>query len=247
MLNMKNIIILSLACLVLVSCGQKQNASVPHDKTEKDAELPELKTTIFNVAGKSDLYTEPSETSSRIINPKTTELMGHPDYYSIDASCTVEVTDSVDGWYKVRVKEPYWLRDTHCGWVKKEVLETSDKAELNLRENIDYHFLKRNKKGNMNNLYFSYYLKFDEPSLLKVAKFFKQRHCPDEECNIYIYDTKDLMDIIDKYPLTDEEYLKVADHFIYSYDFSDSGQFYPFQDIKYKELGGKNWKKSPLK
>lgn len=99
----------------------------------------------------------------------------------------------------------------------------------------------------MNNLYFSYYLKFDEPSLLKVAKFFKQHHCPDEECNIYIYDTKDLMDIIDKYPLTDEEYLKVADHFIYSYDFSDSGQFYPFQDIKYKELGGKNWKKSPLK
>lgn len=242
---MKNLLLIAIFCLTLISCQQKSSAPAI-EPTAEETETPEPKTSIFNVIAESDLYSEPSESASRIVNAKATERLGHTDYCSVDASCIVEVTDSTEGWYKIRVKEPYWLSETHRGWVRKDVLESPDKAELNLRDNIDYHFLKRRKMGNMNNLYFSYYLPFDEKSLLKVAKSLKQRFSPDEDCNIYIYDTKDLMDIVDKYPLTDDEYLKVADHFIYSFDFSNNGQFYPFQDIKYKELGGKNWKKSPV-
>lgn len=239
--------LLSLALfLLLTSCGVKSTSSTSDTNAANTDTIPVLKPTIFNVVAKSYLYSEPSEEAAPLINEKATAKLGYTDYLSIDPSCVVEITDSTDNWYKIRVKVPEWLRNSHIGWVKKEVLESPDEAELNLAENIDYHFLKRSQQGNMKNLYFSYYHPFDEESLQKVAKHFKNKHCPDENCNIYIYDTKDLMDIIDKYPLSDKEYLDVADHFIYMYDFSQNGQFYPFQDIKYKELGGTNWKKKPL-
>jgi hypothetical protein len=49
------------------------------------------------------------------------------------------------------------------------------------------------------------------------------------------------------YPLGNKDYLKVADHFVAqsTFDMNDVW-LYPFQDIKYKELGGKNWKKRPI-
>lgn len=49
-----------------------------------------------------------------------------------------------------------------------------------------------------------------------------------------------------KYPLRGEEYIKVADVFVYSLAFDGTYSFYPFQDIQYKEFGGKNWKKEPI-
>jgi hypothetical protein len=47
--------------------------------------------------------------------------------------------------------------------------------------------------------------------------------------------------------LGNKDYLKVADHFVAqsTFDMNDVW-LYPFQDIKYKELGGKNWKKKPI-
>jgi hypothetical protein len=52
-----------------------------------------------------------------------------------------------------------------------------------------------------------------------------------------------------KYPLSDSEYLRIADQFIAesTFDAPNSVWMYPYQDIKYKELGGKNWKREPIK
>lgn len=242
---MKHLLLLILCCFAIISCRNNQT-NIPQQDTADSQEMPDFRASIFNVSSKTDLYSAPADTASRLINHKTTEVLGYTDYYSIDTSCTFEVIDSTDNWYKIQVIEPYWLKETHIGWIKKETLESPDKAKLNLKQNVDYHFLKRSKNGDMNNLYFAYHHPFDGATLLPVAKSLKETHCPDEDCNIYIYDTLDLMDIIDKYPLSNEEYLKVADHLIYSYDFYGSGQYYPLQDIKYKELGGKNWKHTPI-
>ena len=67
------------------------------------------------------------------------------------------------------------------------------------------------------------------------------------KCNIYIYSSDSVKDLMTKYPLQGEEYLKVADAFVYLLAFDGAYSFYPFQDIQYKEFGGKNWKKEPLK
>jgi hypothetical protein len=55
--------------------------------------------------------------------------------------------------------------------------------------------------------------------------------------------------LIDSYPLVKNDYLKMADHFVASssFDAPNSIMWYPFQDIQYKEYGGKNWKKEPIK
>ena len=65
---------------------------------------------------------------------------------------------------------------------------------------------------------------------------------------INIIDTKKIYPLIKEYLLKGEKYIKVADHFIAqsSFDCPSDVWWYPYQDIQYKEFGGKNWKKEPI-
>ena len=87
--------------------------------------------------------------------------------------------------------------------------------------------------------------KLNEPDLYDFAKAIQKQ--VGGKCNIYIYSSDSVKDLMTKYPLQGEEYLKVADAFVYLLAFDGAYSFYPFQDIQYKEFGGKNWKKEPLK
>lgn len=84
-------------------------------------------------------------------------------------------------------------------------------------------------------------------SLQDFVSKFRQEFCS-LQCNIWLYDNKAISSLVTKYPLSDKEYLSVADHFVASSSFDMTDVWlYPFQDIKYKELGGKNWKKPQIK
>lgn len=82
--------------------------------------------------------------------------------------------------------------------------------------------------------------------LIEIFKQVKNNECS-KNCNIKLYDSSDLYDLVFKYPLEKNEYLKVADHFVgaLTFDLKEEKNFlyYPFQDIQYKEYGWKNWKK----
>ena len=69
-----------------------------------------------------------------------------------------------------------------------------------------------------------------------------------KDCNINLFDDKSVSSLIDKYPLSNSEYIKVADHFIAlsSFETPNSFSWYPYQDFQYKEFGGKNWKKEEI-
>lgn len=85
-----------------------------------------------------------------------------------------------------------------------------------------------------------------QDSLQKFVDKFRQEHCL-IKCNINLYDDASVQPYIKKYPMPDKEYLLVADHYVAVSDFSVKDVFlYPYQDLKYKELGGKNWKKEPI-
>jgi len=89
--------------------------------------------------------------------------------------------------------------------------------------------------------------KHDKVLLQDFVDKFRKEFC-NRKCNISIYDDKSIKFLTTKYPLTDKEYLKFADHFVATSTFEmNDVSLYPFQDIKYKELGGKNWKKEPIK
>lgn len=90
--------------------------------------------------------------------------------------------------------------------------------------------------------------KFDESSVNALKKFCRQELCTGD-CNLSFYDTSGILDLIGVYPLGDKDYLRFADHFVASSSFdipNSPVSWYPYQDIKYKKLGGKNWKKPKL-
>ncbi len=87
----------------------------------------------------------------------------------------------------------------------------------------------------------------DEVTLNEFVISFRAEKCK-KDCNINLFDTKSIKKYIGKYPLDKSEYLEYADHFVASSNFdSPEVWLYPYQDIKYKNLGGKNWKKEPIK
>lgn len=75
---------------------------------------------------------------------------------------------------------------------------------------------------------------------------FKKKNCT-KECNLNVFDTPEIEPLLGVYPLPDSKYLYYADHYIGQMTFGgDEFWWYPFQDIKYKELGGQNWRKPPI-
>ena len=94
-------------------------------------------------------------------------------------------------------------------------------------------------------------IKFSDKRQERVKKFiekFRRQYCVNN-CNINIYDTKDVLPLTNKYPLEKQEYIQLADHFIAStsFDSPDVVLWYPYQDSQYEEYGGKNWKKEHSK
>ncbi|HRG88218.1 MAG TPA: hypothetical protein PLW44_04300 [Chitinophagales bacterium] len=88
---------------------------------------------------------------------------------------------------------------------------------------------------------------FNQASLTELIKKFKAEHCSGD-CNVMLYDSKEISHLLTKYPLENDEYILMADHFIADGLFgSDYVSWYPYQDFKYRDLGGKNWKKEPIK
>lgn len=89
--------------------------------------------------------------------------------------------------------------------------------------------------------------KYDKFTLQDFVDRFRQEYC-DMQCNVSIYDDISVKSLVTKYPLEDKEYLKMADHFVAASTFDMTEVWlYPYQDIKYKELGGNNWKKEKMK
>lgn len=68
------------------------------------------------------LHAGPSSKTPKLLNEKTTKIMGKPYYLQIDNSVTVIEDCTKAGWSKVRVHEPDWLRKSHIGWVPSSVL-----------------------------------------------------------------------------------------------------------------------------
>lgn len=130
----------------------------------------------------------------------------------------------------------------------KDNIDNIVKEEIKIEINNDYVILHKNVIGQCENIYIYYKSpQKDKLILEKISEKLQSELSTKSKCNLHIFDSDKLGDLIHKYPLSDSEYLKVADHFIFMYDFDKYGWYYPFQDIKYKELGGKNWKKEPIK
>lgn len=242
-------ILLIAVTLVVISCSNnKQTQQLIEDSASAVEAAPA--NNILPVIEDTELFDGPNSTT-KLVNHKATEMIGETQFLSIDESCTVRILDEKDGWYKIQVVTPDWLSQSHIGWVKKDVIgspeDDTKEEELSLKEGSDYIILADENIGAQNLYCYVNGNNLKKEELKKIALYIKDKHGSASKVNVHLYDSKKLGDLISKIHLNDNEYLKVADHYLYFLDFDNLGSFYPYQDIKYKELGGKNWKKEPIK
>ncbi len=248
--TMKISCITFLLSILLTSCiRQQEQYSQPQQTATEPVKTEDTDQTVYNVADLIYLYEFPSDTSNKVLHARLTELYGEPKYIDINESYKVKVDEVSGEWRKIHVEYPFMtkeVRKIYTGWVKADMLINPDSVPpIDLKEGIDYTLLKEVKLGNVYNYYYHYKGKdLSRYNLARVAEFFGARHHEIE--NVYIFDTGDLGNLIDKYPLSKTEYLKVADHLVYQLDHSRIYSYYPYQDIRYAEYGGKNWKKEPI-
>lgn len=245
----KELFILS-ASIMMYGCNGKNNKdtnsydqSLEHDIASTTSSTAKKNIEIFDVIKNSDLYSEPNDKSNKLINQKATKALGEVHYLSIDKSCKVIIKESNGDWSKIQVVEPDWLITTHIGWVKNNVLKYPKNEIEDLTkyaENHDFQILfSKNVGGTTNYHILLLWEKFDENKLEKLAKFIKREKSPKNSCNISIYDSKDIVSLIDVYPLKGKDYVKFADHFVYMLSFDGMTMYYPYKDALYKEYGGK--------
>ncbi len=90
---------------------------------------------------------------------------------------------------------------------------------------------------------------FTKEGLTEFAKNFRKENCS-TQCNISLYDTDEIANDVSNFDLEGKDYLFFADHFIGASSFEMPDEpilWYPYQDFKYRDLGGRNWKKEPIK
>lgn len=127
---------------------------------------------------------------------------------------------------------------------------TSAPPKAKAKPPYEYSILKKVERKVVTNYYV--WIKaddFTEEGLTKFVRFFRKEHCSGQ-CNISLYDTDKIKNDVDNFDLEGQKYLFLADHFIGSSSFDIPNEpiwWYPYQDAKYSKLGGKNWKKKPIK
>lgn len=246
--------------LVLLSCKQNGNNNTNISKTvQNDQKINnEVKEPqIYSIKG-NDIFIRigPGEKYSKLINEKLSEALKEKSYSSIDNTVKVIETETKGEWSKIRVVDPEWLSDTFIGWIPtKYIIKNNNIANAKQFEKLDkklYEIIKTDSKPTVDNFHilikFTGYNFHNQDKIREFIEKFKKEFCT-RNCNINIYDSKSVLTLIDNFQIKDKDYIKLADHFvaISSFDMPESIVWYPFQDFKYKELGGKNWKKEPIK
>ncbi|MGU3377133.1 hypothetical protein [Chryseobacterium sp. M5A1_1a] len=205
---------------------------------------------IYDIKGKSIFLRDgPGENYKNLVNQKATDAIGETQYMQVDYTCTVSIEEEKNNWAKVRVSDPSHLSATHYGWIplKNIIKDKGQISPINLSK-LEYDIISTTENNVSKN--YNIYLKINNLSKDDISSFIKQfreKNC--SVCTINIFDTKSIETLINVYPLSKNEYLKFADHFVAcsTFDIPKLISFYPFQDSKYKEYGGKNFKELKMK
>lgn len=239
--------------MLISSCCSPTNTKDIDNHALSTNTVAEPSNKIFGIDGEGiPIRTAPGEKSEKLKNEKATKAFGETQYCEVDYSTKVQILETKGDWSKIKIVEPEWLSETHIGWIPSKYLMSKDEEEKQALGKLDpkeYEIMKSGRKPTVQN--FHVLLKhsdFDKNYVYQFIKQFRKENCT-MSCNIYIYDSKLILPLVDVYPLTGEDYIKLADHFVSmsTFDASEIRDWYPYQDFKYKEYGGKNWKKEPIK
>ncbi|WP_124586957.1 SH3 domain-containing protein [Pedobacter sp. KBW06] len=237
---------------ILISCAQGNQEKSGVDPTFPK-ESVEPMPTIYGIDHESvEIRKGPGTKFGKVINEKATKSLGETHYCQVDFSTKVEVLETKGSWSKIRVVDPQWLSASHVGWIPSKVIispEDQEKQSIGELDKESYEILETEHNRAVQNFHVLLKrAKFDKNYVYQFIKAFRKENCT-MNCNVNLYDSKSVSNLIGVYPLEGKDYLKMADHLISasSFDATEVRDWYPYQDFKYKEFGGRNWKKKPVK
>lgn len=245
-------LVLSTVFLSIFSCSNVEQKSVGIDSTKAMDTVSKHKEEVYGINAEDVAIRKgPGLKFEKLINEKATETIGETQYCEVDFSTKVVILEKKKGWVKIKVVDPDWLSDTYIGWIPSDVIitkEDEDKQSLGKLDPKDYEILKTRHNAALENYHVLLNRKkFDKNYAYQFIKAFRKEHCT-RNCNVSLYDSKSVAGLIGVYPLEGKDYLKMADHLISisSFDATEVRDWYPYQDFRYGELGGRNWKKAPI-
>lgn len=235
----------------IVSCSHSEQKTI---NTESSVVDSAAKTTpeVYGINAEDiSIRKGPGLKFGKVVNEKATQAIGETHYCEVDFSTKVVILEKKRDWVKIRVVDPEWLSDTYIGWIPSKVIithEDQEKQFINKLDASEYEILKTNHNEAVQNFHVLLIRrKFDKNYAYQFIKAFRKENCT-KNCNVELYDSKSIISLIDVYPLEDKDYLKMADHLISisTFDATEVRDWYPYQDFRYEQLGGKNWKKNPI-
>lgn len=196
-----------------------------------------LESTIFYDAPNGD----------KIINPASGIYIIGIDYIKGGTDCRIRILDLQDEWAKVQVIDPGYLSDTHIGWVPtKSIVGEGFTSQIDIQNNL-FKIIKQDSSGSIINC-FVVYIGEDFSKRAMSSLVSKVRAQIIGQANIFIFANEQAAKQFESVDDSRDNYLFVADNYICmsTFDAPLSVMMYPYQDVQYKEFGGKNWKKEPI-
>ena len=116
----KSLYFLFTSMLVIIGCNSGHNPnSISSGDSTTSTQNAKKEEVVYNVLQNSDLYSEPNEAATKLINQKATKALGEVHYLSIDKTCKVVVLDNNNNWSKIQVVEPDWLNESPLSTFKR--------------------------------------------------------------------------------------------------------------------------------
>lgn len=133
--------------LVLASCNQQsdeaEGSGIFNDLSAGVAETCEGGGIVTGdevaVSGDTPLLSTPGKDAEKVINQKATDIMGHTEHQSLDATEKLKELCRQKEWSKVQVVEPDWLTDV-VGWVPVSALRSIEKDSSGKRTYVEADF-----------------------------------------------------------------------------------------------------------
>lgn len=139
-------------------------------------------------------------------------------------------------------------RDNNSYELKRKLVHQNTRIILKKINYNDFELLKTNHTLQIENFDVLYKgEKKDDESINYFFESFKENFTT-KDSNISLFDDKSVYPLLNKCPLSDDEYIRLADHFIAMSSYYMPGfTWYPYQDSQYEERGGRNWKEENQK
>jgi len=116
-------VIFLVAGAMFIACGCARNTTSDSSSSPSSGGASPARVEEFDIVRSCELRSGPGNEYERKINQKASDRLGELHYLSVDTSVTVKILQTQGDWAEIQVTQPDFLRDSHRGWVPRDVIK----------------------------------------------------------------------------------------------------------------------------